>query len=240
MLNISWAPTATLLCTCILAGCTGAGRFSRQEYAQLDADPFLAAEADIESAEDAAGELLASGKSKVEESADRFAFVNQKSVAGEMTADEFSSPPTPKTTRPSVSADVPVAAASPLNDFDQVLAQSQPGQAVSEASDEFSAWLNELDEKGDEVVQTSAEFGERMNQSATAVRQTVQQADFSSFPGTPNKIDVQPAAAFKEQVKDNFFDDSDFVFGEPDKTPANASSESEVEASWPPVNFERL
>jgi hypothetical protein len=238
MLNNSWAPTATLLCTCILAGCTGAGRFSRQEYAQLDPDPFLAAEADMESAEATAEELIASGRDKVEETADRFAFVNQNSVADEMTADDFASPTAPEITRPPVSAEVPVAA--PFNDFDQVLAQSQPAQAVGKSSDDFSAWLDELDKKSNEVVQTSAEFGERMNQSATAVRQTVQQEDFSTFPGTPPKIDVQPAAAFKEQVKDNFFDDSDFVFGAPAESTAKASAQPEEDASWPPVNFERL
>jgi len=233
MLNNPWALTAALLCPCILAGCSGAGRFSRQEYAQLDVDPFLAAE----SAEDTAEELIASGRKKVEETADRFAFVNQKSVADEMPADDFASPPVPEIARP---AEVPVAAASSLSDFDQILAQSQPAQAIDEANDEFSAWLDELDEKSNEVVQTSAEFGDRMKQSATAVRQTVQQADFSTFPGTPPKIAVQPAAAFKEQVKDNFFDDSDFVFGESDRSSVKKSSKPEEEASWPPVNFERL
>jgi hypothetical protein len=210
------------------------------DYAQLNADPFLAAEADMETAEDTAEVLIASDRDTVEETADRFAFVNQKSIAREITADDFASATAPEITRSAESTEVTVG--EPFDDFDQVPAQVHSAQTADKA-DDSSAWLDVLDEfdgKSDKVVQTSADFGEQMKQSGSAVGQAVQQAGYSTFSGTPPKIDVQHAAIFKGQTKDDFVNDSDFGFGEPDETLAKTSSEAEEEPSWPPANFKQL
>ena len=238
MLNNSWAPTATLLCTCILAGCAGSGQFSRMDYAQLNADPFLGAEADMESTkdDDTAEVPIASRKDTVEEAADRFAFVNQKNVANEITAVDFASRTASEISIASQSAEVAVGAQ--FDDFDQIH-QAQ----TADKADDSSAWLDELDEsdgKSDEVVQTSADFGDRTNQSGSPVGQSVQQAGSSTFSGALPKIDGQHADIFKERAKNDFVNDSDFGFGEPDEPLAKTSSEEEEKSSWPPANFKRL
>lgn len=242
MLNNPWAPTATLLCTCILAGCAGSGQFSRMDYAQLNADPFLAAEADTESTknEDTAEVPIASRKDTVEEAADRFAFVNQENVANEITAADFASRPASDISIASQSTEVAVGAQ--FDDFDQLLTQIHQAQ-TADKTDDSSVWLDELDEsagKSEEVVQTSADFGDRPNQSGSPAGQAVQQAGDLTFSGALSKIDGQHADIFKEQAKNDFVNDSDFGFGEPDEPLTKTSSEEEEKSSWPPANFKRL
>ena len=54
MLYKPWTVTTSLLLTGVLVGCNSTGRFSRDQYASLAADPFLAAPADAGGADTSA------------------------------------------------------------------------------------------------------------------------------------------------------------------------------------------
>lgn len=226
-----------------LAGCAVPGRFSREQYAQLDSDPFISEEREcstvLSQVADRAASLT-SGKS-AEPTDDRFAFVEHE---------ECSETPECVPGNSTRLAEVPNEPEEALASFFEVPEEAEVPrkikQTVAQADDEFSSFMTR---KKGKVVHASAEFIDTVDSVQQDVQQTVEQSGFRGFqddgavePAKLKSVDAGVAGS------NPFFDDSvsseqPNPFADDKSTPSVAPpsdvfGEPSESANWPPGDFE--
>ncbi len=229
-----------------LAGCAVPGRFSREQYAQLDADPFLSTEADTSLVASSVADRAPSMTQKrpAEPTEDRFAF-----VADEECSDSPECEP-PSITRVAETTDRPEeeeVLASFFEMPEEADAPKQLIQTVAHAEDEFSKFMTH---QKNQVVHASAEFIDTVESTQNEVRQTVEQSGFWGFPAD-RPVEIPDSAQLRELPENNnsFFGDDDNgieqgnPFAESSTTPAvpppaDVFDETPDKTSWPPGHFE--
>ncbi len=226
-----------------LAGCAVPGRFSREQYAQLDSDPFISEEPERSTVLSQVADRAASltSRKSAEPTDDRFAFVEHEEC--------LESPECVPEDSMRL-AEVPNQPEEALASFFEVPEEAevprQLKQTVAQADDEFSSFMTR--EKGN-VVHASAEFIDTVESAQQDVQQTVEQSGSWGFqndgavePATMKQVDVGVAGS------NPFFEDSvssaqSNPFGDDESTPSVAPpsdvfGEPSESANWPPGDFE--
>ena len=202
-------------------GCQGAGRFSRDQYAQMEVevDPFLAAEPSRAKAGDVALPIMTA--SATGGHAEQPDFVNSRTD----DSDAESSSRHPKDSRRKVADGSAVAAPTTL-DFGSSLAQSLPEQTAAVTDVGFDEFLRQNEES---VVQASAVFQEDVHEGSST-RRKVRQADHSVFPAAHQKVEIHDPV-------DQLSADEINPFAVSDALSSGGSEATDHDASWRPDNF---
>ncbi len=208
-----WPVAAAMLLMLLHTGCSGTGRFNRQQYAELEADPFLTADADLERSSDGARKNRPAGAiaGKVHDTSKS---TNDASSSLEASRERNSVSSTPVT--------------SAIRHDGKSLTQSSPAQHAVDAGSGFDAWL---EKQGDQLVQASGQLHEDVRASGLSARQKIQQADYSVFPNEQQSVGIQDPVTAENRVKKN-------SFGESDAAAADSTKSTGDKVSWPPKNFE--
>jgi hypothetical protein len=206
---------AGMLVLSIQVGCQGAGRFSREQYAQLEVDPFLVAESSQAEADDVSFPIMAADAK--DGLADRSDLVNgRNSKRGEDSISRDT-----KGSRPQISSRSGVVpSAGP--DFGNSLAQSRIGQTATDSDAGFDEFLRQ---NVAQVAQVSA-----VAQAGSSARQRVMQADHTVFPAAHQKVEIQDPVNASSAAEIN-------PFAVSDQSSSDESGSSVHDASWRPGNF---
>lgn len=237
MLTKSWTFTAVLLTISLLAGCES-NRFSRHQYAALEADPFLTADATPPVPPSGVIRAGATDESRrgLSRIPDQTSFDNtaRPLVAPETVAPETA---TAAVTTPESSAGHPAPSA---NSFDDSAVASREPAAADDSGSGFDAWLQK---NTGPIVQSSAEFVENIDATTQSYSNRVQQADFTTFPGERPRFEDMtetPAAApapVEPATEVNPFAAMDASSGAPDADDGGLMFDDE-EAWSPPAGFQ--
>jgi len=225
-----------------LAGCAVPGRFSREQYAQLDSDPFLSEGSDTSVATTPVAErsVAMTAKQTEEATGDRFAFVADEDGSISPECESGSAPPVADTkTQPTE------ALASFFEAPDVAEVPKKLVKTVAHADDEFSRFMTS---EKNQVVHATAEFVDTLETARGEVQQSVEQAGFWGFPGDrpADSSEVMPVPGVAESANP-FFDGeaaekpNPFAAGSsaPEVAPpADVFGEESDTASWPPGDFE--
>ena len=221
MLKKQWPVAAAILLMALHTGCSGTDRFNRQQYAQLDVDPFLSEDTDLEKSGGEAGDSrMASTVTEVTPSSDLEKTHDvSKSTNGSsgLLSDSEDHNPVNST----------AIASAVRNDGNSRTRSSHARQPV-DAGSGFDAWLEKR--KG-QVVQASGQFDEKIRGSGSSARQKVQQVDYSVFPSEQQSIGIQDPETGEMRAKKNSLKQSD-------KPAAQAPESTGNRNLWPPKNFE--
>ncbi|MCH2203490.1 MAG: hypothetical protein MK102_16105 [Fuerstiella sp.] len=237
-----WTSAVVLILTVSLfSGCQNSGRFTRRQYAELDADPFLAAESDPEYAggDHTPAIQTASAMSETKE-AFRFENVGANGVdPGSLTKAPLKRPVT-------VSAESAYA----VKNFDSALVDRRPDQTiegsfsgltdpgvtsaamlesstavVADIGTGFDEWLLK---QPNHAAQASTQIQKVAYESEPTARPEFT-ADFSVFPGQQQSVEIKDPVAYSQGVEENPFDHQHVLSRE--------SSESPDDSFTPPEGF---
>lgn len=244
MCKFKWTILVTIsLISGTLAGCAVPGRFSREQYAQLDSDPFISDEPErstvmTQLADRAASMVTDPSDDKTE---DRFAFVADEEFPELQECDACDTPPLAE-----VQAQPEEALASFFEAPEKPAVPKKLMQAVAQADDEFSHFMENEKNK---VVHASAEFIDTVEATQKDVQQTVEQSGFWGYQ-TDSLVETEPMMQKDEVVSDAnpFFDDNAAVaqpnpFADDEAAPvvappADVFGDTSEVTEWPPGDFE--
>jgi hypothetical protein len=232
----------TSLISFTLAGCAAPGRFGREQYAQLDSDPFLSEGSDATIAATPVVQRSAAitKKQTVESDEDPFVLVADEEC---LNPAECESRDTPQVVAHKKQSEEGLAR------FCETPEKTEPPKelmrTVTRADNEFALFVTN---KKSQVRHASAEIADMVETATEEVKQSAEESGFWGFPGDrpADSGKGMPAAAVTE-LTDPFFDggptERPHPFGENSPAPAvvppsDVFGEESDNASWPPDGFE--
>ena len=218
MSKMQWTAAATMLMLVVHTGCSGTSRFSRQQYAELETDPFLNADTDSERSGDEFREIRTAGSTTRELPYIEFDKAPDRAKSGNDNAGLREKPREKQS--PSSAA---IASAAP--NYGSSVTDSSTTRQPAASGNEFSEWLEKDREP---VAQVSGERADRVRSSSLSARRDIRQADFV-FPSEEQSVEIQDPVTAEDRAKKNPFEESD---------PLSAvSSESPREQAFRPPKF---